>query len=264
MNNEALHLTPGQMAYATRIDDTVHRATGEWTPAVHHLLRYLDKKKFEGVPRVLGIDRHGREMLAFIEGDAGFFSLSKTTPANLWSDEALSEAAQFLRRFHDITAHYKPPKNAHWQISDPTNPQVICHNDFAPYNCIFENGHFKAVVDFDTVGPGPRISDIAFAAYSFLPLFSNEKRKWVGLPANTDLARRLRIFCDAYGIEYCNGIVEAIIKRVQEQRQWVRDQAARGEPRSVAKVEEGHIEGYEEDLMFIIDQKDRLETAMLH
>jgi thiamine kinase-like enzyme len=264
ITNKGIHLTGGQMAYATRIDDTVHRTTGGWTPAVHRFLKYLEKKKFEGVPRVVGFDERGREMLAFIDGVAGFFSLSKTTPAHLWSDDTLREAAQFLRRYHDATVSYKPQKNAKWQISHPdeSKREVICHNDFAPYNCIFEDGHFKAVVDFDTAGPGPRIDDIAYAAYSFAPLYNNEKCKWVGLATAPDPGYRLRLFCDSYGIEYCDGIVDVIIDRVLRLREYVLERAMTGDPRFVSKVEEGHVEGYEEDLEFILDHKDKLNEAM--
>lgn len=252
------------MAYATRIENTVYRTAGDWTPAVHDLLKYLEKKKFEGVPRVLGLDQRGREMLGFIDGEAGFYSLSKTTPDNLWSDGLLREAAEFLRRYHDATADYRAPKDAHWQIvyPDASKHEVICHNDFAPHNCIFEDGHFKAVVDFDTVGPGPRIYDIAYAAYSFVPLFTDEKCKWVGLPVTSDPGRRLRIFCESYGMEYCDGVVDVILERLQDLCAWVLARAKEGNPRFVAKVEEGHVEGYREDIAYILDRKDALEKAL--
>ena len=50
--------------------DTVRRATGPWTPAVHALLRHLETAGFEAAPCVLGVDDDGREVLSFIEGEA--------------------------------------------------------------------------------------------------------------------------------------------------------------------------------------------------
>ena len=50
-----------------RVDDTVRRPTGPWTPGVHALLVHLQKRGFEGAPRVHGIDEQGREVLDYIE-----------------------------------------------------------------------------------------------------------------------------------------------------------------------------------------------------
>lgn len=70
------------------------------------------------------------------------------------------------------------------------------------------------------------------------------------------------MFCDSYGIEYCDGIVDVIIDRVLRLREYVLERAMTGDPRFVSKVEEGHVEGYEEDLEFILDHKDKLNEAM--
>jgi len=51
-----------------RIDDTVRRPTGPWTPGVHALLNHLAAAGFDGAPRVRGIDEHWREVLDYIEG----------------------------------------------------------------------------------------------------------------------------------------------------------------------------------------------------
>lgn len=76
-----------------RVGDTVRRSVGPWTPAVHTLLRHLESVGFDGAPRVLGIDDQGREILTFIPGEEGW--------NNPWSDEALIQAAQLIRRYHD-------------------------------------------------------------------------------------------------------------------------------------------------------------------
>lgn len=56
-----------------RIGDTVRRPVHRWTPAVHALLRYLEAVGFSGVPRVLGFDELGREVLSFTRiQDMGF------------------------------------------------------------------------------------------------------------------------------------------------------------------------------------------------
>ncbi len=66
-------MTPG----VVRIGDTIRRPVGRWTPAVHALLRHLEDTGFEGVPRVLGIDEAGREVLTYLPSD----------PTPSWSDD---------------------------------------------------------------------------------------------------------------------------------------------------------------------------------
>src|ERR1700712_469901 len=56
-------------AGVVRIGNAVHRPVRPWTPAVHAVLRHLEKVGFEGAPRVLGLDEQGREVLTFLEGE---------------------------------------------------------------------------------------------------------------------------------------------------------------------------------------------------
>src|SRR5688500_13817911 len=109
MTDDVFPLTGGQMASVARVGDTVRRSTGPWTPAVHLLLRHLESVGFDGSPRALGTDADGREVLTYIEGEAGFFSANRAVPSDLWSDRVLTEAAAFLRRFHDATVGFTLP-----------------------------------------------------------------------------------------------------------------------------------------------------------
>ena len=62
-------LPGGNVGGAVRVDNTVRRVAGPWTPAVHALLEHLHAAGFDAVPRVLGIDDRGREVLSYIEGE---------------------------------------------------------------------------------------------------------------------------------------------------------------------------------------------------
>src|SRR5947209_1698747 len=139
MSDEEVPLTGGNITPVVRVGATVRRATGPWAPAVHTLLRHLEAVGFTGAPRVLGVDALGREVLTYLAGEAGYYDKVRTVPPNLWSDEVLVDAAHLLRRFHDATTSLPPVPEAAWQLSYPDAAQheVICHNDFAPYNCIF-------------------------------------------------------------------------------------------------------------------------------
>jgi len=52
----------------TRIGDTVRRPRHARSDLVHAVLRHLEAAGFDGAPRLLGIDEHGREVLTYIDG----------------------------------------------------------------------------------------------------------------------------------------------------------------------------------------------------
>lgn len=163
MDEEVL-LTGGNINQVVRVGDTVRRTVGPWSDAVHGLLQHLETQGFAGAPRFLGVDEKSREVLTYIPGEVGFMPY-------VWEESALVEAARLLRAYHDAVSGYTPT-DARWQFIYPDIHlhEVICHNDFAPYNVVFNDKLPKAIIDFDTAGPGPRIWDVAYAAYCFVPL----------------------------------------------------------------------------------------------
>lgn len=61
-------LEGGQDTGAIRVDGSVRRPVRALTRSVHDLLQHLDQVGFQGVPKVLGIDEQGREMLTHLQG----------------------------------------------------------------------------------------------------------------------------------------------------------------------------------------------------
>ncbi|MGV8830642.1 MAG: phosphotransferase [Devosia sp.] len=180
-----------------RIGDTVRRAQSTASPAVHRLLRHLEAKGFAGAPRFLGIDHQDREILSFIAGKVDDTS-------RLWTEDApLLAGAALLRAYHDATADLLAKPDDRWAYNhpDPSQHEVISHNDFAPYNLVFTDGMPIAAIDFDLVGPGPRLRDIAYAAYWMVPLsFGAGDMGGHGERDLADGSRRLKAFCQAYGV----------------------------------------------------------------
>src|SRR5579871_1663987 len=115
MQNKEIPLSGGNVTPVVRINETVRRAVGPWSPAVHDLLRHLEARGFDAAPRVLGIDEQGREILTYIPGEVGRYPL----PSYMWTDDTLVAAARLLRRYHDATIDYVPPPGAIWQIVYP-------------------------------------------------------------------------------------------------------------------------------------------------
>ncbi|MDQ3653679.1 MAG: aminoglycoside phosphotransferase family protein [Chloroflexota bacterium] len=251
---DEMPLAGGNITPVSRVGTVVHRAAGPWTQTVHELLRHLRSSGFDRAPRPLGFDAQGGEMLTFIEGVAGFFSADGTSPPNLWSDQVLVEAARLLRRFHDATRNFVSPAGATWQLTHPdvTRHEVICHNDFAPYNLIFVDGEVHAMIDFDTAGPGPAIWDVAYAAYRFVPLVAPERLASLGWHEPPATGLRLKRFCDAYGLDQRHGFLDAVQERIEATRRMLIDGAAAGHAGYQRIIDEGgHIEGLEADRAFV-------------
>ncbi len=180
-------LAGGTMATVARRGDLVRRSTGSWTPAVHALLTHLEAVGFDRAPRVRGVDQDGRELLTYLPGDV-------PRPGR-WrgDDDGLAAAGRLLRRYHDATATFAFDTVTGWDpfFRQPTStaPEVVCHNDFAFYNCVFVDGRPWGMIDFDAAAPGSRLWDLGGTALGFIP---------VGEGAAADLAQQLRLLCGAY------------------------------------------------------------------
>jgi Ser/Thr protein kinase RdoA (MazF antagonist) len=188
---DEIELTGGNMGGALRVGDTVRRASGPWTATVQRYLSWLRSAGLETVPEPLGLDRHGREVLGYIAGDVANYPL----PGWLWSDEAADAAARLLRTVHDASIGFDRA-DACWRTPEHDPPEVICHNDVAPYNLVFRNGMPIALIDFDMASPGPREWDVAYLAYRMVPFVSDAGGD---APGAEHRERRLRRMLDAYG-----------------------------------------------------------------
>ena len=212
----------GNMNDATRVGDTVRRRAGPWTPAVHALLRFLESAGFEA-PRVLGVDEKGREKLEYIDGDV---HPGWPDPAPDWvtDDERVAEGARHLRRYHDLVKGFKPPADSRWRLVAPTAHEIICHNDWAPWNAVFRERHLAVMLDWDMAGPGTRLWDVVNGAYSWIPLFKSSRQ--IGIDAQ---ARRLRLFCDSYGLSDRASLLDVLRERTLFVGEFIRQQARLGD-----------------------------------
>lgn len=180
------------MGDVVREGDTVIRAAGEWTPAVHRLLTHLGDAGVRGVPKPLGMTDDQREVLSFVEGAVPTYPM----PEWAWAETALESAAHLLRRVHDATADADLPGPWRSPVREPI--EVICHNDFAAYNLVFDGESVVGAIDWDFASPGPRLWDIAYLAYRIVPLSHGDRRDGF-----TDEERwgRLQRLLAAYGCE---------------------------------------------------------------
>ncbi|MFB4211535.1 phosphotransferase [Shouchella sp. JSM 1781072] len=251
--NEEL-LTGGNVSNVYRLGDTVRRELKSDSFRIHHLLQHLESKGFKDAPKFLGIDEKGREILTFIEGRAGNTPLETFT----WSDDALKEIATMLNRYHDAVSDF--PIEEDWQPIDNT-PQpfeVICHNDFAIYNIIFNNQKPVGIIDFDHAAPGPRLWDIAYTLYTCVPLSrfyhtgTGEVIHYDPLKDADRVKQRVKLFFESYGTEEIEKeFLEMVLLRLEGLCKTIKRKAAEGDMAFQNMIIDGHLEHYQKEIRFI-------------
>lgn len=244
-----------------RVGDTVRREAGAWTPTIHRLLRHVRERGVAWAPEPRGLDERGREVLAFIPGE-----VPHAMPDWVWSERVLRDVATALRQWHEATADFDRGE-AVWNFATHEPVEVICHNDFAPYNCVFRAGRFVGAIDFDFCSPGPRLWDLAYAAYRFVPLMPPAG---VVLPdgaggerspfATGAMRARLGCFLDEYAaagptpLRYENGaLLAATVRRLWAVADWTEAHCAGNESSPLAN----HARMYRAHARWIEAQRGR-------
>ena len=214
----------GTMNQVVKIGDTVRRQV-KGNPMLHSYLQYLEKVGMTGVPRFLGMDKQGREILSYIPGKTAESHDLFSHPC-LHSDQAICDMAHFMRRLHDVSVGFlKTALESGW-----TNPQLngvdyetICHGDAAIWNFVLVNDKIAGIFDFDQACPGTRAWDLTITLFSaVLPsCYDYEPAKH-----KEDTRRRIQLFFDAYGMSCPCDIIVQTADRIQV---WCDEEAARGQ-----------------------------------
>ncbi|WP_104165931.1 phosphotransferase [Cryobacterium sp. N22] len=214
---------------ARLIDGTIRRVPGIWTPAVNALLQHLAATGFVGAPRPLGTDMHGRDIVSYLEGS----TVGSARPWPQWthSDEALLDVGDWLRRYHGAVADFEPPAGSLWREGHVWKPGlVIGHNDAAPYNAVWNDVGLVGFVDWDMAGPTTCAEDLAWVAFSWVPLHARQLVLDEGFTAFGERRARLETFLRAYGwAGTTNDVLELVRRRVQTQVNVIRSVAADGD-----------------------------------
>jgi 8-oxo-dGTP diphosphatase len=196
---DGMPLDGGNLGEVVRIGHTVRRATGPWTPAVHALLAHLEAQGMPGVPRVLGIDARGREVLTFQPGrvvDVDHETLS---------DAQLVSLVTWVRMLHDRTAELDHP--GPWRFPATEGAEVVAHNDLAPYNVAFHGDRVGGVFDWDLAAPSTPLMELGHLCWTCVPLYRPTH------PAAA--ARRLALVAETYGRLCATDLLDAVESRVR-------------------------------------------------
>lgn len=260
----------GGVNKVTLVDGVVYRPRQAWSEQVQTLLAHLESQGFAGSPRPLGFATDGREMVSYLPGE----TLSELTRSAFQSDAVLVSAARLLRSFHDSTAGYNQLKAQPWygeshpgeetpgwgQDFDATQSEiVVCHNDFAPYNCVLNDGQVTGVFDFDTAEPAPRRWDVAYAVFRFCPLSDPSNSETFG--SLGEQRRRLRLFCQEYGTSCDSDLLDQACRRVRALINHMRSQAMAGHEAFAGHIAAGHDNSYEKAIDYIRGNQSYLAMA---
>lgn len=240
---------------------TVARPSGPWTKHIHNMLRSLRENGFVQAPEPLGFDSQGQELISFVAGKTCDYPLSK----DVASLQALTSAAQLLRRYHDASHHFlnkNDVSHQEWMLPCREPQEVMCHSDFAPYNICFEGREAVGIIDFDTAHPEPRIWDIAYALYRFAP-FMNPKNE-DGFGALEEQILRACTFCNAYGLDKQGRyeLTDLIIKRIRCLVDFLMYAACQGQKKYEVNLQQGHHFKYLADIDYITLHKARIQEEL--
>lgn len=222
-------LTGGMMNAPRRIGRAVHRTRTDATDTIQRLLRHVRATGIDWVPEPLGIV-DGREVVGYLEG-----TVPHDMPPWIWSESVLRDVAKRQRAWHDATLGFDLT-DAIWSLESRTPHEVVCHNDFAPYNCVFEAQRLVGLIDFDLCSPGSRLWDMAYTAYRFVPVMPASRQEPHDdlSPFDTaEVMRRLDLFLDAYAAEGAffrpdrNDLLRTLVDRLASISEWTREYAER-------------------------------------
>jgi len=220
-SEKAVKLSGSGPTEVHRRGKVVVKDAGPWTPAVHALLRHLERQGFTGSPRVVGdgLDASGKQTLTYIEG--GF------ADPGPWTLEGAAGVGRLLRELHDATASFSPPADAVWQrwfgrpLGGPS--RIISHCDVAPWNIVARDGVPIALIDWEFAGPVDPVVELAQACWLNAKLHDDIVTEIDGLDSFEERAAHARAILDAYGLptderrDFVDRMIEFVICDTAEQ-----------------------------------------------
>ena len=259
-------LSTSGVTHVVRVGDTVRRTWRPSTPTVHLFLEHLHQQGVPVIPRPLGRDEHGREVLSFVSGDV------PVRPLPTWatSETSLTDVAQLLRRLHDAAQEWTPPPGAafgHLPGAPAPSPgtasdaEVVAHGDYCPGNVVFRNQRPAGFIDFDLIKPTTRVADCVNALHWWVPLIDPVDRQED--LRDIDVATRIAAFAAAYDMtpEQRSAIARSAVERAERSLAWAQ-RAAALDPVFTRWWEGGWKDEMPRTVAWLSGQRNLLEAAL--
>lgn len=242
-------------AAVLRVGETVRRPTGPWTAGTHALLRHLERKGFDGAPRVLGFDDEHREVLTFVPGEVVYPDHVDLVT----TDDGLVAVARLARRFHDAVSDFDPSPYQWSDRGSSGNPlgELTCHNDLAPWNLVLTPDHRFVFIDWDLAAPGPRSWDLSWSLLTFIPLMPGDDFD------DATIGHRLALFRDAYGPELVDpSVIDVAVDRCKREADLISTLGRKGEPPYDRLLAEGHFDIWSAAAEHVKEHADHWKSAL--
>lgn len=197
---------------------------------------------------MLGIDEQGREVLTYLPGET--VGATHPWPSWAWSEEMLVQAGPFVAPVPRGGHLVSPSRRDAVANGDGglAPGEVICHNDWAPYDAVWQDG-LIGMIDWDFAAPNRPEWDLAFAAWQFVPFHEPAPDE----PLSDVVGRagdRLRLLLDAYGLADRAGFLDLVIARIESSIRGIRSLAQQNAA-FARMLAEGHADA-------MIDARDRI------
>ena len=166
-------------------------------------------------------------MLTYLPGRVIDVQKETLTPAQLRS------VAAWTRELHEAVAGFEHP--GPWRYFPLEGTTIVGHNDIAPWNICLDGDEVAGVFDWDMAGPTTPLYELAFIAWSGVPL-------WSEIAAEV-AAERLTAIADGYGTFDARQILTAVPDRVRAMFDWIQVAAAAGDE-GMAKLVGGAKRSY--------------------
>jgi Ser/Thr protein kinase RdoA (MazF antagonist) len=118
------------------------------------------------------------------------------------------------------------------------------------------------IIDFDTAHPGPRIWDIAYALYRWVPFHNPQNPDGLGdVEAQIDRARQ---FCEAYGFPTAQrqNLVEMMIVRLETLVRHMHTEVQKGNEAFIVNLADGHHLLYLADIEYLKEKRPFIQTNL--
>lgn len=249
-----IELKGGRAGKISKVKDQVCRPANLWTPTVHRFLKFLNDNGANFIPILHGIEDE-KEFVSFIKGDV----YNDPLPKIFKEDAMIVSAAKLLSKFHKLSELYIGNIDTHsrWMLN-PVHPiEVICHGDFAPYNTVIVDEKSTAMIDFDTIHPGPKIWDVSYASYRWVSFIDQGEEEF------DENMRKIRLFLNTYGmLDKKKDLLMTLIERLQSLMGFMKSEAMAGNKDFQKNIEDGHLQKYTDDIDYLKKNERRMINAI--
>ncbi|WP_051969169.1 phosphotransferase [Kitasatospora azatica] len=247
----------GGLSVVRREGETIRRPWRVWTPAVHELLRHLERVGFSGAPRALGTGPdEGEEVVSLLHGEVGLYPW----PQALLADEGVTALGRWLRDYHEAVRDFRPSPQAVWCDGDARwRPGLIMrHGDLTSWNSVWANDQLVGFIDWDLAIPGEALDDLAQLAWYSVPLRLPERQRKVGYgQAGAPLARRLQLLCAAYGADPAD-VLDALARLQRDETQRIARLGVLGEDPWASFLRQDFIPDIEAERAWALARREEL------